>query len=220
MIQRFLFFLFILSALTSAAYSKDSKENSCIHKGNVIISGGYGFPSIIRAFLKLKTTRDQLQVMGYGPFILKTEYMLNDRFSIGLNTIYNYTKVSWMQDGYDPVTFQKKKYENGVIGNELSSCVRGNYYFWKRKKITSYGGLGLGYGYVNVKSYSKAPTAPFVLDYDLPSPLRFEGTVGMRYFPVKQVGLFAELGLGKTWILLEHYFIPEALFQLGFTVKL
>ncbi|MBK8144979.1 MAG: hypothetical protein IPK62_08255 [Bacteroidetes bacterium] len=59
-----------------------------------------------------------------------------------------------------------------------------------------------------------------VLYMIFPPPLSLECTWGIKYFPIKKVGVFAELGLGKSFLLFNKYFIPEALAQGGITIKL
>jgi hypothetical protein len=186
----------------------------------ISMNAGIGLPSIIRSYIKIRTENYSPKVKGLGPFILKIDYQISSRLSLGLNGMYNFTKVNWLTDGYGPAPyFEKQKFESGIEGKEYSLTSRLNYHFWKQKKTSFYGGLGIGYGLTNAKSFSKAPNPPFIIDIDFPSPLRFDATVGIRYFPIKHVGLYSELGLGKIWILLKKYFIPESLFQIGFIVK-
>ena len=85
-----------------------------------------GVPSIIRAYLKYKTTRDQIQVYGMGPFILKGEYLLNNRFGIGLNASYSRSKVTWLDVGYDTIQQKYRDFEFGIKAYEISGTLRAN----------------------------------------------------------------------------------------------
>ncbi|MCC7029689.1 MAG: hypothetical protein IT257_05230, partial [Chitinophagaceae bacterium] len=65
-----------------------------------------------------------------------------------------------------------------------------------------------------------AHTTIFGFQFDLPPTLSLECTYGIKYFPIRNVGIFAEVGLGKSWILFDKYFIPDALLQAGISFKL
>ncbi|MBP6624751.1 MAG: hypothetical protein KA198_06245 [Chitinophagaceae bacterium] len=212
--------LLLVLSQTSFSQSSDRDREVSIHKGNVAFTLGYGAPSIIRSFLKYKTTRDQINVYGFGPVIFKGEYMLSDRIGIGFNTSYSRSKITWMDTGYDTVKQIYRKFEFGIKAFELSGTVRGNYHFWKRKRIDSYAGLGVGYGMIRMWSYTLAHTTQFSIKYDIPRPLSLECTWGFRYFATKNLGVYTEVGIGKSWILYNKYFIPEALIQAGITLKL
>jgi hypothetical protein len=210
----FLCFSFIFKA-------KDNfkKEEKCVHKGNLIVTTGYGLPSILRAYLKYKTTRDEIQVFGSGPYILKAEYMLSNKFGISLNGSYSQSRVTWYDVGYDTIQNIYRDFEFGIKAYEVSGTIRGNYHYFTNKHFDAYAGLGMGYGYIHMESYTLAHTTRFSILYDFPRPLSLEATAGLRYFPVKNFGIYTEIGLGKSWILFKKYFIPEALIQAGFVFK-
>lgn len=204
----------------SAQKSKKIFNPDKVRCGDLVISTGYAVPSIIRAYLKYKTTRDQIKVYGQGPFVLKTELMLSNRFGVGLNYSYSRSKITWEDVGYDTIQQLYRKFEFGIKAYEISSTIRANYHFWKRKKIDCYAGLGIGYGMIHMASYTLAHTTIFSIVYDFPPPLSLECTWGMRYFPLKNLGVFTEVGLGKSWILFNKYFLPEALIQAGICYKI
>lgn len=202
------------------AQIKETVKPVTVRKGNIMITAGYGIPSIIRAYLKYKTTRDQIQVSGVGPFILKGEYMINKHFGIGLNGSFSWSKVSWYDTGYDTIQLKYRPFEFGIKAYEVSGTLRSNYHFWRRAKIDSYAGLAIGYGLIHMWSYTMAHTTRFSIEYDVPKPLSLECTWGMRYFPIKHLGIYTEVGLGKSWLLFRRYFLPEALIQTGVVLKL
>lgn len=217
-----LFFILTILIFKNAKAQFKLNENSefAVHKHNVMLSVGYAAPSIIRQYLKYKTTRDEITVSGVGPIVGKLEYMISDRFGIGVNASYSQSKIKWYDDGYDTIQQLYRKFEFGIKAYEISGTIRANYHFWKRKKIDSYFGLGIGYGLIHMWSYTLAHTTKFSIVYDFPKPLSLECTYGFKYFPTKHVGMFAEIGLGKSWILFNKYFIPEALVQAGITIKI
>lgn len=205
--------------LVAKAKSKEELREAAVHKGNVAITFGYGAPSIVRAYLKLKTTRDQITVAGSGPYIFKAEYMINHRLGVSLNGAYSQSRVFWYDVGYDTVKQIYRDFEFGIKAYELSGTLRANYHYIKHKKLDAYAGVGFGYGLFNMRSYTLAHTTRFEIKYDVPKPLSLEATTGLRYFPIKNLGIYTEVGLGKSWILFKKYFLPEALVQAGLVVK-
>ncbi|HNB81601.1 MAG TPA: outer membrane beta-barrel protein [Chitinophagaceae bacterium] len=195
-------------------------ETTGLLHGHVYVTAGYGAPSIIRAYLKYKTTRDQIQVYGFGPAIGKIEYRLGKHWGIGLNGSYSQSKITWQDVGYDTVQQLYRLFEFGIKAYEISGTLRFNYHYMQREKTDFYAGLGMGYGLIHMWSYTLAHTTRFSIVYDFPRPLSLEATAGFRYFPSKRMGIYSEIGLGKSWILFRKYFLPEALIQGGLVIRL
>lgn len=202
------------------ANKKEPSENWAVHKHNINLVVGYGTPSIIRSYLKYKTTRDQVSVYGSGPFMVKAEYMLSNKIGIGINGSYSQSRVSWNDIGYDTIQNIYRPFEFGVKAYEISATLRMNYHFIHRKKLDGYVGLAFGYGLIHMWSYTKAHTTKFSIVYDFPVPIGLECVWGLRYFPTKRFGLYTEAGIGKSWILFRKYFLPEAIIQGGLVFKL
>lgn len=188
--------------------------------GHLYISAGYGAPSIIRTFLKMNNTHKDYWIIGYGPYMFKADYSFSSRFSIGLNVTYSFSRLSWMYDGYDTATHKTRPFEYGAEMEDYSVLLRSNYHYYRTKKIDLYGGIGIGYGRIAVGTYSTAPLNEFSVSFVPPKPLSFEGTAGIRYAVWKRLAVYSELGLGKSWLLLRKYFIPESIVQAGVCFKL
>jgi hypothetical protein len=212
-----LFFLLSCTFLYSKEKGKD--QSACIHKGNITFSGAYGFPSIVRAFLKIRTDRAQYSIMGMGPLMFKCDFMLNNRWSIGINAAYNFSRISWLDGGYDPQLHHIRDYEYGIEAEEISGTVRTNYHFRTTNRKDVYAGFGLGYGHLTLASYTEAPLNQFSVGYAIPKPFSVEATIGYRHYFFKNIGIYTELGLGKSWILFKKYFLPEAIIQAGINLK-
>lgn len=210
--------LMVLATSSTFAKKKDEKK-ACVNKGNVMITLGYGAPSIVRAFLKYKTTRDEVGVAGSGPYIFKSEYMVHPRIGVGVNLSYSQSRIYWYDVGYDTISQSYRDFEFGIKANEFSGTVRANYHYIKHAKLDAYAGFGFGYGIFNMASYTLAHTTQFSIKYDVPEPLSLEVTSGVRYFPLKNLGVYTEVGIGKSWILFRKYFLPEALIQAGLVFK-
>jgi opacity protein-like surface antigen len=195
------------------------KPPLAIQKGQFTISAGYGAPSIIRSFLKINNKNKQYEIMGYGPSMLKTDYMLTNKWSVGLNFSYSFSRLSWMDYGWDSTIKASRPYEYGVEAEEFSLLIRSNYHFYNKKKIDAYVGAGFGLGRIYLGTYTLAPQNQFSVGYSIPRPISFESTVGMRYYFTKHIGIYTEVGLGKSWLLFNKYFIPESIIQGGINVK-
>jgi hypothetical protein len=216
-------FISILILLTINIHAQSYEDvmgtDKAIHKGNFTLSIGYGTPSIVRAFLRKETKEDDLRITGYGPLCTKIDFMPFKNFSFGINAFYNYTDASWLDDGRDEnMMWTKVRY--GVRVNELSFNFKLNYHYLVRKRLDMYAGLGAGYGSIKAETYAETPYPAFFLRHSFPDPLSFEATTGIRYFLHPNLGLFSELGVGRSWLLYEKYFLPEAVIQGGIFLKL
>lgn len=189
-------------------------------KGHLFISAGYGAPSIIRTFLKVTNTHNDYWIVGYGPYMFKLEYLLNDRLSVGLNGTYSFSRLSFMFDGYDPALHKIRPYEYGVEMEDYSLLLRSNYHYYTKKHLDLYAGAGIGYGRLALGTYSTAPLNEFSVGFIPPKPLSLEATAGIRYYVWKRLAIYSEIGLGKSWLLLRKYFIPESVVQAGLCYKL
>lgn len=189
------------------------------NKSQWVVSAGYGAPSIIRTFLKKNNTHNDYKIVGWGPYMVKAEYRITPRWGVGLNFTYSFSRLSFMADGYDTTTKKIRPFEYGVEMEDMTAILRTNYHFYRSEKWQGYVGAGIGYGRIVLGTYSTAPLNQFSVGYSIPRPLSLEATVGLRYFITKHLGLYTELGLGKSWVLYNKYFIPESLGQLGVTVK-
>lgn len=224
---KYFFLLILFCNLSPHLFAQKAQDqntpnahNYAVKKYNAMLSIGYATPSVVRGYLRRQTSRDKISISGIGPILLKTEYMISNRFGICINGSFSNYKLSWQDVGYDTIQKQYRLFEFGIKSYELAGTIRGNYHFWKRKKIDSYAGIGIGYGLFHIGSYTYAHTTRFAINYDLPPTLSLECTYGIKYFPIPYIGLFTEIGLGKSWILFDKYFIPEALIQAGISFKL
>lgn len=211
--------LVLLASFKGVAQSSFDASNAAVYRGKTIISAGYGVPSIIRAYVKYRTSRKDFTVSGYGPLMLKGEYMLGHRWGIGFDGSYSRSKLSWMEDGWDTIQLKYRKFESGIKAYEISGVVRGNYHYMKRPKWDAYAGAGLGFGKIHMQMYTKAHTSRVEAEYSVPRPISLSLSNGFRYFPTKHIGVYTEVGLGKCWLLFERFFLAEAFVQGGVVFK-
>ncbi len=215
-----LFFLLFANFCIAQNDNYETANDVAFPKKHVAISLAYGTPGIMRTFIRTQESLfgANMFVRGYGSFVGKVEYHLTKHFGVVLNATYNYT---------NPYTFKKQPTfagpwedeEFGVRVKEFSGTIRANYHFMNRKHWNMYAGLGIGTGYIEAKTYTLADYGGFESTNVYESPIMTEATFGVRYFPIKNVGLFSEIGLGKGWILFQKYFVPDAFIQNGIVIQ-
>jgi len=172
-----------------------------VEQGNIIIDPYYGFPNFGKSLAE--TTSEGLtdvNITGYGPLGMRVEYMVGDRFGIGLDGIIN----NWGVEGISTVT------ETDGMGNPVTVTrqdkatmtryrfqLRFNYHFdLSSPDLDIYLGVGAG---TNIRVYKY--TVDGVEDPDqtvsgslIPVSLRL--ATGARYYFTDNIGINAEIGLG------------------------
>lgn len=165
-------------------------------KENFIISAGAGVPNMQKYLLGFIALEENYKTTGTPVYHVKIEYAIAKNFGIGLSTNYAYAKlIGTEKDFFDP---------NIIITNthELTSVkfnLRANYHFLSSKKFDTYIGGALGFGYIKYKYWSSKDDF-FDTQMDIPLAVGFEASVGLRYYPVKWIGLYTELGISKSII--------------------
>lgn len=212
----------LIVLLCSVALGIEGREKINLaenNKNSVVLSVGYGAPSIIRTFLKKNNNHQDYKIMGYGPYMFKGEYFINSQWTVGFNFTYSFSRLSWMGEGYDTVKHDMGIFEYGIEMEDYSLLLRSNYHFSPKKRFDKYVGFGIGYGRIAFGTYTEAPVNQFSVGIVLPRPLSIEATFGLRYAVTRRFGIYSEIGLGKSWILFNKYFIPESLIQAGMYLR-
>jgi opacity protein-like surface antigen len=218
--MKYLIFIFCFLFVVKQSNAQLDNTQVAFPKKHFAISLAYGTPGIMRTFIRKQETLfgANMHVRGYGSFVGKIEYHLIKHIGVVLNATYNYT---------NPYTFKEQPTfagpwedeEFGVRVKEFSGTIRANYHFMNRKHWNMYAGLGIGTGYIEAKTYTLADYGGFESTNVYDSPIMTEATFGVRYFPIKNVGIFSEVGLGKGWILFQTYFVPDAFIQNGIVIQ-
>jgi hypothetical protein len=166
---------------------------------NVVVSAGYGFPSILRFAISnanLNTTGGYYfvdKVSGYGPVHGKLEYIYGRRVGIALSTVYNTLQVDYRSKFHD--TFR-------LNVNEMVLGARLNAYIINKPKQMLYLGVGAG----TIDFFNESVRTSRINDTfnqrstpirDFESKLTVEATLGYRFFPYKGIGVYTEIGTGK-----------------------
>lgn len=163
-------------------------------KGKVIVSGGYGFGNLSKAILKTYQSETGYKASSIGPIFGKVEYAVSDKVGIGVNVAHIGINASYQtssSDGEGNTTTYNEKFK----WNNTSVLARLNLHFAKSEKLDAYWGAGLGYRFGSWKWESEA--ADTSQDFPFVNPFGFETTIGVRYYFIPNLGVYAEAGIAK-----------------------
>ena len=170
---------------TSGSYAVD--------EGNMIFSLGYGSPnlslSLVRGLAPLG-----VQAKGAGPLHFKFEYMLSDRFGVGLVVNQVASSASWTNDSLGTTYDYSAKYSS------IAFNIRFNWHYFNTDKIDLYAGGGIGYKKNNWSFGGNDQTWINNHSFSQLLPLGLEVTAGIRYFFTDFIGAYVEVGAAKSII--------------------
>lgn len=195
--------------------SQFSAAQDGFRENDLILSLNYGGPQItplvLRTAINLyyknrKNEQFTFGITNSGVFNGKLEYAPFENLGLGVAASYWNMGVS-LQNNYtknDPVTGQNQAYVDNYSMNisAFAIGIRGNYHFvddWDIKGIDPYYGITIGvtkYSY-DVSFNSTFPGKQLPLDtykYNPGLPTYFSTTIGVRYYPIKFVGINLEAG--------------------------
>ena len=175
----FLFAMILMAVVSQVSFGQ------AFEQGTKVISVGYGFGNLNRALFKTYEDMGDYKYSGVGPIFAKFEYGVSDKIGFGLNIAHIGANV----------TYGTGTEKTEIDWKNTSALLRMNIHFSKSDKLDAYWGTGLGYRFGSWKfSYEGGngnEEIPNVL------PLGFETTIGVRYFFVEHVGIYAEAGIAK-----------------------
>lgn len=187
---------------------KGRSGDDSFSQGKIVFSAGYGFPNLNKSLFSAYKSYPAYSASGFGPLHVKAEYGLTDKIGLGLSVNIVQSKSEW--DVTDMFT-SETLYREGFKFSSFAANARFNYHFVTNEKIDLYAGAGLGYNYSKSTYFNNdtllgglniVPTIPSLI------PIGIETTVGIRFYPTQNIGVFSELGYSKS------------LFQVGIVFKL
>ncbi len=185
--------------------STSSASAQAMEEGNVGIDLYYGFPnlytSVFRAAYTNSTTDEDIKVGGIGPLGLRGEYMIADKFGIGIDFGFTNSKVTYSRATtvYNPVTLTNDPitYDFDFRTRKIGFMVVFNYHFIDNDQVDFFGTLGTGY---KNRSFSFTSTDPLYNEDNISVtlvPVSFRMGLGMRYFFTDNIGINLGLGFGQ-----------------------
>lgn len=180
-----------------------------LEPGNVTADLYYGLTNTNTKIATLFTVgevfdADNIKESYFGPIGLRTEYMVGESFSLGLDVAYTSGKVTWTQkfSDFDPNNgnpLPDKIYDYVFKTSKIGVMLTGNYHFVNTEKFDLYGTLGLGYG--KRTSSLVSPNDPnfdinnyfFISGFPIASRL----AIGARYFFTPFLGASVNVGAGQ-----------------------
>jgi opacity protein-like surface antigen len=186
----------VVTALTLLTSSNASAQ--AVEQGNIIIDAYYGFPNLYTAVFKSAYSNSagtlNYAVKGLGPLGLRAEYMLADKFGMGLDIGFNKTLISYdEQSGSNTYTYEFATQKLGIMATF-------NYHFLDNDKVDLYGVLGVGYG---SRTFDFTSTDPNYTNTAVESliPVASKLGIGMRYFLTDNIGINVAAGFGQGGLL-------------------
>ena len=186
----------------STAYSNEKESVRVVRKGNFILDPYYGAPNFGKSLVKNITFNNQnintTGTGGIGPAGLRAEYMLADKFGLGVDVIFNSTKLGLTYDSLNPDNSLFRRYEGELAMKRVRVQLRFNYHFVSTNKLDAYVGIGAG---SNTRIWSVKNTDP---NYQFEKgkisgtllPFSMRAAVGLRYYFIPNLGINAEIGIG------------------------
>jgi hypothetical protein len=178
--------------------------------GSFIIDPYYGFPNFGSNFAKAfeGSGNSGLEVKSLGPIGIRGEYVIADRFGLGLDVIYNdydlrytATQTDSLYDGTTGTwSATTTSSSNRYVMQRLRVQARMNYHFeTNNPNFDAYFGVGAGTNNRFRKAYVDG-TEVTASDGGLSNitliPFSIRVCTGFRYYFAENIGVNMELGLG------------------------
>lgn len=183
--------IFFTAALffSVSLFAQYDRDGLSFGKGAVVVNGGYNGLSVIKAFLKLGSTDlytgGTYKTSDMGPVGGGFEIGVNEWLGLGLQGNYSTLKGTYDDGaGYRYTeTFVTSRY-----------LIKANIHFATTDKLDPY--IGIGGGYNKSKyTFTDNDNDPYNDEqYDLPFPVAVTAGIGLRYYPVRNFGFYAEAG--------------------------
>src|ERR1700739_1634791 len=176
-----------------------------VQKGSVLVDAYYGFPNLFESILKTDARNIQngsngtaasaavggVTIYGLGPMGAKAEYLLTDKFGMGVDFNYSnvgikFSNVTTDQNG-NPVT-----YNYNLSSPAIRAMLGFNFHFVRTDKLDVYWAVKAGY---YSRSFGMVTNDPnYRLNLTLGDPFAFRLEIGMRYFFTQNIGVHVNLG--------------------------
>ncbi len=166
-----------------------------VSEGNFIIDPYYGFPNLAASFIDVSDIEDVNKV-GIGPAGLRAEFMLADKFGLGIDLIYNSLNVNGQIDSLNPDGSVYESYDSKIFMRRFRPQVRMNYHFVATNELDVYTGVGVGLNFRQLGVTTDYPNYDDASVSGALIPVSMRLALGMRYYFTENIGANLELGIG------------------------
>jgi hypothetical protein len=172
-------------------------------KGNLNLVGGYGLVTwydlngmqLTWLAVNASAVSKHSQL---GPAYAKLEYAVSDNVGLGLNAaaVYNEWTQSYEQFGGSG---SADVYEMNITRLSFSAMAHVNFHFATSKTLDPYAGLGVGARYTDWTVTDNDPFDESNVVFPGYFPIASEITMGLRYYPLPYLAVYAEAGFAKSF---------------------
>ncbi len=174
-------------------------------KSSVLVDAYYGFPNLFESILKTDANNIQnstsgtsastaigsLSIYGIGPMGAKAEYLLTDKFGMGIDFNYSNVGIKFSNATVDQ-NGNAVTYNYNLSSPAIRAMLGFNFHFVRTDKLDVYWAVKAGY---YNRSFGMVTNDPnYRLNLSLGDPLAFRIEIGMRYFFTENIGLNVNLG--------------------------
>jgi hypothetical protein len=186
--------IFTLLAATALTFASINSQAQALEKGDFMIDAYYGYvgPGLIVRTFALNEEGDFSVV---GPAGLRVQYMVAEKFGIGIDANYQTAKASWSGLSAD---LTNRDYDASYSVTKIKFMIRTSWEFVNTEKFTMNWANSIGYKNVNrvLDANNETFSAGGV-------PAAFRTAVGMRFFITENINIHADvLGIGGGGIFL------------------
>jgi opacity protein-like surface antigen len=166
-------------------------------KGTFIVDPYYGFPNLVKKIIKEAAgSIDGVKVSGIGPAGIRAEYMLANKFGLGMDFIYSTLNLTFRFDSLQNNGTIYKTYHPKIAFQGYKLHLRMNYHYINKEHFDAYFGFGAGGHITRATFKTEAPDHIEIKDINASNPFSVRLAAGFRYFFNDNIGLNLELGLG------------------------
>jgi opacity protein-like surface antigen len=180
--------LFVIGALS--LLSTNLVKAQALEQGNVAVDVYYGWGQLFGSILQESANAVDIDFRNFGTLGFRAEYMVSDRFGLGLEV--NYKKTTLAKTRSDGGT---GFYEDEISWTRFRVMPRFNFHYVQADKVDVYSAIAVGYSNHNFNYSSTEPNYSGD-QFTIPLNIGFRVATGMRYFFTDNIGAGIEFGLG------------------------
>ena len=174
-----------------------SASAQAVMEGNILIDIYYGFPDLYKTTLRTAySDNNNVQTGGIGPIGGRVEYLLSDKFGVGLDIAYTSAFATFDRDAVD-ASGNTITYQDEVGTNKIGGMATLNYHISNNDKLDAYAMVGAGY---KNRVFTYETSEPGYVDETSSGslfPVSFRIGAGMRYFFTDNIGANLAIGFGQ-----------------------